>query len=335
MRRHQDGSAERRFHESAAARASNAEQRRTNGTGLADTVERLQARVRRLEKAHQLPAGAAASATAESREVALQRLILASSSLQSWTFLPRGARAARSVARICETANGRDVPIGTGFLVAPDLLMTNNHVLPLEATAAEAVVELGVELDVDNRPQLPVQLGLDPGRLFVTDVDLDLSLVATTRTADGQQPGDVFGWCPLIPAEGKIVTGEALNVVGHPAGRPKEIAIRHNELLVVLPQFLHYSSDTQRGSSGSPVFNDQWEMVALHHAAVPDRDDRGRILRRDGRVWHPGDGQDAVRWIANEGARVSAIVDLLTRRGVDVPLAPPNAARDPHPAALV
>ena len=31
----------------------------------------------------------------------------------------------------------------------------------------------------------------------------------------------------------------------------------------------HYSTDTEAGSSGSPVFNDQWEVVALHHSVKP------------------------------------------------------------------
>jgi V8-like Glu-specific endopeptidase len=28
---------------------------------------------------------------------------------------------------------------------------------------------------------------------------------------------------------------------------------------------VHYRAPTEGGSSGSPVFNDQWEVIALHH----------------------------------------------------------------------
>jgi V8-like Glu-specific endopeptidase len=32
---------------------------------------------------------------------------------------------------------------------------------------------------------------------------------------------------------------------------------------------VQYTTDTLPGSSGSPVFNDNWEVVALHHAGGP------------------------------------------------------------------
>ena len=46
--------------------------------------------------------------------------------------------------------------------------------------------------------------------------------------------------------------------------------------------FLYYRTDTEPGSSGSPCFNDPWELVALHHSGVPDLDREGHILRTDG-----------------------------------------------------
>jgi endonuclease G len=62
------------------------------------------------------------------------------------------------------------------------------------------------------------------------------------------------------------------------------------------------------------VLNDQWEVVALHHSGVPRRDAEGRLLRRDGKVWQDGDGDDAVDWVANEGARVSVVLTHLAGR---------------------
>ena len=121
----------------------------------------------------------------------------------------------------------------------------------------------------------------------------------------------VGGWNRLIAQQGKIVIGESMNIVGHPMGRLKEISIRENRLDLQLDEFLHYSTDTEPGNSGSPVFNDQWEVVALHHSGVPKTDSQGRALRRDGNVWRPGDGDDAVDWVANEGVRVSVILKHL------------------------
>ncbi|MGX4688296.1 trypsin-like serine peptidase [Streptomyces sp. JNUCC 63] len=94
-------------------------------------------------------------------------------------------------------------------------------------------------------------------------------------------------------------------------GRLKEIAVRDNMLQVRLDDFLHYKTDTEPGNSGSPVFNDQWEVVALHHSGVPRTDDQGRVLRVDGQLWEPGDGDDAIDWISNEGVRISSILKHL------------------------
>lgn len=46
--------------------------------------------------------------------------------------------------------------------------------------------------------------------------------------------------------------------------------------------FLHYRTDTAPGSSGAPVFNDQWQVVALHRAGVWATNDAGQILAIDG-----------------------------------------------------
>jgi hypothetical protein len=76
----------------------------------------------------------------------------------------------------------------------------------------------------------------------------------------------------------------------------------------ILDNFVHYRTDTAPGSSGSPVFNDQWEIVALHHSGVPKKDSQGRILAKDGSVWNSGMGQDQIQWTANEGIRISKIL---------------------------
>ena len=59
----------------------------------------------------------------------------------------------------------------------------------------------------------------------------------------------------------------AVNIIQHPYGGPKKVALRNN--LVYDSNFpkLRYFTDTDHGSSGSPVFNDAWEVVALHRAS--------------------------------------------------------------------
>ena len=89
-----------------------------------------------------------------------------------------------------------------------------------------------------------------------------------------------------------------LNIIQHPLGWPKTIAIRNNLLTFRTERTLLYETDTEVGSSGSPVFNDDWQLVALHHWGHPfleRKDDLGQTLPDN----------------VNEGVRISAITRYL------------------------
>lgn len=258
----------------------------------ADSEEQLRARAERLVSKREVDPGELAPVPSDEGPVrpavVFERILGAANELQSVNFLARGARAARAVARVSIIQGGQRAGFGTGFLVGERLLLTNNHVLPDVATATGSFADFDFESDADGVPKPVDSYDLAPDDLFVTDPALDYTLVAVGARPDGKRPGEAHGWLKLIAQQGKIVIGEPVNIVGHPAARLKEVAVRANELLNQLPQFLHYRTDTEPGNSGSPVFNDQWEVVALHHAGVPD----------------PG----GAGWIANEGARVSGIL---------------------------
>jgi endonuclease G len=106
---------------------------------------------------------------------------------------------------------------------------------------------------------------------------------------------------PLIAGSGKALLGEAVSIIQHANGAPKAIAIRSNQVTDVFDKFIHYSTDTEPGSSGSPVLSDAWEVVALHHAGVPDPAGSG--------------------YIANEGIRVSSIMAHLAALQPSLPAA--------------
>ncbi|MEU0671210.1 serine protease [Streptomyces lavendulocolor] len=289
----------------------NVERQMDAGVKFPDSPEAIAVRAARLLDRQAVPAAAAVESIREehlSAPAAYERILGLSKELQAWSFLPRGARAARTVARIVTRENGRELPIGTGFLVSPRLLMTNHHVLPDEASARQCLLEFDAQVTIDNAPGTATRAEIDPGAFFVADERLDFALVLVRPLGDGRMPGDVFGWNRLSVQLGKLVIGEPVNVIGHPMGRLKEIAVRDNALQVRLDDFLHYRTDTEPGNSGSPVFNDQWEVVALHHSGVPEKDAQGRTLRKDGQVWEPGDGDDAVAWVANEGVRISSVL---------------------------
>ncbi len=63
--------------------------------------------------------------------------------------------------------------------------------------------------------------------------------------------------------------GSRLNIVQHSGGGPLQYAIRNNFFVQTghTPEFIRYQTDTEGGASGSPVCNDAWQAVALHHAS--------------------------------------------------------------------
>lgn len=262
--------------------------------------------------------------------LALER-ILGASDLLEVNFLDIGRRAGRAVGRIqVRDAAGRVREFGTGFVVSPALLLTNNHVLPSADIARRSLVDFDFEDDENYNPRTPIVFGLDPDRLFLTSDALDYTLVAIRPAAlDGVAPLATLGYLPLSEKKGKILVNEYVAVIQHPGGAPKKIALRNNKLVDIFDDFIHYTTDTDRGASGSPVFNDQWQVVALHHAGVKRRDSAGRVLAVDGSVWLPEMGEDRVAYVANEGVRISSIMaDVRAAAGGDALSAEQKALLD-------
>ena len=240
--------------------------------------------------------------------VALERIIGATN-LRPSRFLGGGARRGAAVGRVVlRTPGGASAGFGTGFLVGPGVIMTNNHVLADAQAAAGSLIQFAYLEGRDGRIN-PVPVGLRPDRLFVTDQALDFTLVATDLIAVDGSSVAARGWIPLLGPSGKALVGEQVNIIQHPLGQPQQIAIHDNPVVDVFDTFLHYETDTERGSSGSPVFNNDWDLAALHHSGVPRRDENGNVLLTTGAVW---DGNPAsanlISWVANEGVRISAIV---------------------------
>lgn len=209
------------------------------------------------------------------------------------SFLARGARVARAVARVA-TPNGQ--PQGSGFLIGDGLFMTNAHVIPTIAEAQEFVLQFDFELGLGGAPLPTTRFRIDPS-VFITDpVDgLDFTIIAVGERIDGPASLADYGLCGLSDAGNKHMLGEAVNIVQHPQGRFKEVVLRENRLVARLDTVLHYVADTEPGSSGSPVFNNAWEVIALHHWGGPSRE------------WIDETGQPVPHDV-NEGIRISAIV---------------------------
>ncbi|WFF73420.1 DNA/RNA non-specific endonuclease [Proteiniclasticum sp. QWL-01] len=224
--------------------------------------------------------------------LAIERIIN-QSDLFPISHLQLGFNAGKAVCRISvKGPGGRVLGYGTGFMVSPTLLLTNNHVLNTAETAQFSLAEFNYEDDEQFMPRQSVSYRLDPGRFFLTDEALDFTLVAVQESSNTVCPLSDFGCLKLLPFAGKILEGEYVSIIQHPQGGQKAVTVRENQVRFLSEDFIHYVTDTEPGSSGSPVFNDQWIVVALHHAGVPDP-------------------EDPSKWIANEGVRISSIFQRL------------------------
>jgi len=263
--------------------------------------------------------------------------IISGNDLQDVNYLARGARAARAIARIViRTPSGQLAGYGTGFLIAPRVLITNHHVLETDASAARSQAQFEYEVDIDGRPLTPVTFGLEPNELFFSSKDLDFTVVAVAALAEvGEARLGTYGCLPLVGTKGKVADGEWLTIIQHPGGERKQVCVRENKLLKRDKDVLWYSTDTLGGSSGSPCFNNDWYVVALHHSGVPEERD-GRIQTIHGTDFDPGKyGEQDIKWIANEGIRVSRIVETLAQALPNHPLLQPMFRATPEGARIL
>ena len=281
------------------------------GAAVADTPERLAKRTERLRRyggREQVPCVAAVmragppGTTGEAEAfagTAMLERVINSADFVDIRYLEAGVAAARAVGRIdIRNEVGRVVGYGTASLVSAHLILTNHHVLPTADVARWSAIEFNYQDGVDGQPLQPRLFDLDPDRFYLADKDKDFALVAVAADEGELAP---FGFNRLIGAEGKSVVGEFVTIVQHPKGEKKQVSLRENRVVDVLESFLHYETDTEPGSSGSPVFNDQWEVVALHHASVPapDHAELGNIM--------------------NEGIRVGALLKAARARAEGLP----------------
>ena len=259
----------------------------------------------------------------------LEAIIGGNDLLPIW-FLNRGAELRRTVARIKVVTSKGAEGYGTGFLVGPGILLTNRHVLDYSDIQGDSLLSIVAnavaEFDVEIVPQViapgktrlvsstPAVFRLAPQTLLLTDAwnALDYVLIALeSKSIDGQHDISEYGYNRLSADMGKTVTGEPVFIIQHPNGESKKISLLNNRMMIrdEKSSYLYYEADTEPGSSGSPVFNRQWEVVALHHSVEFARDPEDRILAKDGSLWNEAMGTAAIKTISfNEGVRVSRIL---------------------------
>lgn len=199
--------------------------------------------------------------------------------LQSWLprppdfqdvgFLMRGLERASGVCRI-ELEDGRTA---SGFLVAPDLLLTNYHVFKLRpdddlaTNLAGATFRFGCisgkdALETVGHPVraaagMPIAASPVEGHDFVL-----LRLDPAVQAIEGIRP------LPFDPQPAAPAPRTGLHVLQHPEGKPLMLALSPSGVTGSFPAtgLFQYVTSTAGGSSGAPCLDDQWNVVGIHHA---------------------------------------------------------------------
>jgi len=214
-------------------------------------------------------------------------------------------RLAQIETQVCrvEVSSDRGRSYGTGFLLGPDFVMTNYHVVQpvIEkqpgATADKVLLRFdykrsadGEELNpgkvfhldsdwlVDSSPPSPIDFEPEPKSGLPESQHLDYALL---RVADapgnnpvGTRPepdAKPRGWLTISTHAESFPRDSALFIVQHPAGEPMQLALDTQAIIKVNGNTtrVQYRTNTLPGSSGSPCFNKDWELVALHHSGDP------------------------------------------------------------------
>ena len=203
-----------------------------------------------------------------------------------FAFIQQAHIAARSIARLKVPRVFDGVPdgkivYGTGWVIAPGILMTNHHVIDArdrqlepfglgEKFAAESDIHAQAEkatADFDYYKEASSShLECRTTRLLASNRELDYAIIEL------EQAGEIADRHPIriVPVQPRLIRGARVNIVQHPQGGPLRFAIRNNFFVrsAEQPAFMLYQTDTEPGASGSPVCNDDWQVVALHHASL-------------------------------------------------------------------
>lgn len=213
------------------------------------------------------------------------------------------ARMGAIEGRVCRVEIGEH-PAGTGFLLGPRAVLTNYHVVqPVidkeygpgdvllrfdykrlgDGTYVYPGQEFRLETGgdgwlLDSSPYSKVDLELDPKSGDPGPDELDYALLQVWGSpgenpigAKAEAGAPLRGWIELPEAEHDFQPETPLFIVQHPKGAALKLALDTRAVVGLFGggRRVRYRTNTEPGSSGSPVFDQNWNLVALHHSGDP------------------------------------------------------------------
>lgn len=176
--------------------------------------------------------------------------------------------------------------VGTGFLVKGNILkkewgeqlvfLTNCHVVSNDYPNALPADNAFVTFDLDSADKgdfvgkkykfTEILFSSPPGNegeLLPKTENLDVSILRLDSIPKNAVGLTCANRLPIVDGSTKAF------VIGHPNGSSLQVSLHDAQILDLdreNQRLLHYRTPTEPGNSGSPVFNANWEVIAIHHA---------------------------------------------------------------------
>jgi S1-C subfamily serine protease len=214
--------------------------------------------------------------------------IIGENTLRDVRLLELALEAAPAVVRIRTQSS-----LGSGFLCGDGVIMTNHHVIAAAQAAQASEFDFFYELDRQALVKEAQVVKARPEGLFFSDETLDFTLVQVEAVPAGVTP--------LTLKRARLTKDERVSIIQHPGGHYKKISMQNNFVAYADAQVVHYTTSTDLGSSGSPVFNEAFEVVAIHHSG--------------GMLEEPGSGR---RYLRNGGSMMIAVLQAVQQNAPEL-----------------
>ncbi len=201
--------------------------------------------------------------------------VLGQDRYKTYRWYVTGLERSTAVAKVHDRAgNG----IGTGFLVKgadihPSIsqdwvFVTNAHVISNDPSEQDGLPQGPQSLPPEDATVI-FEAGPDAGKEFAVAqliftsrrTELDCTVVTLAQSPSFDKPFRISKSLPRINPD----RSQRVYVIGHPKSGRLSFSLHDNVLLDHEVPKVHYRAPTEGGSSGSPVFNANWDLVALHH----------------------------------------------------------------------